>query len=157
SVLWREHTADGRLAWYIIVATIPAGLAALAFGDLIEEHSRSIFVIMLTTIIFGLWLGWADYRGQRTLELTEMTFYMALWIGAAQALALIPGTSRSGVTLTMALVLGMQREAGARFSFLLSIPIILLSGVYKGVELASADTILWKDLLLGAAISGVSA
>lgn len=157
SVLWREHTADGRLAWYIIVATIPAGLAALAFGDLIEEHSRSIFVIMLTTIIFGLWLGWADYRGKRTLELTQMTFYMALWIGAAQALALIPGTSRSGVTLTMALVLGMQREAGARFSFLLSIPIILLSGVYKGVELASADTILWKDLLLGAAISGVSA
>lgn len=157
SVLWRQHDDDSRLAWYIIVGTIPAGIAALLFNDLIEAHLRSMFVIMLTTVIFGIWLGWADYRGKRTIDLPQMTLYMALLIGASQALALIPGTSRSGVTITAALALGMQREAAARFSFLLSIPIILLSGLYKGVELASASSILWADLFLGAAISGVSA
>lgn len=158
SVIWQEHDADSRLAWYIIIATIPAGIAALLFNDLIEAHLRSIFVIMITTVMFGIWLGWADYRGARTLTLSQMTLSMALLIGAAQALALIPGTSRSGITITAALALGMQREAAARFSFLMSIPIILLSGLFKGVELAAADSLVrWKDLFLGALISGVSA
>lgn len=148
---------DSRLGWYIIIATIPAGLAALAFNDVIETHLRSATVIMITTIVFALYLAWADYRGKKTLDLHHMTLMMALLIGLAQAVALIPGTSRSGITIAAGLALGLQREESARFSFLLSIPIILLSGLYKGVELLNAVDIPWGDIVLGTVLSGVSA
>ncbi|MCW8196474.1 undecaprenyl-diphosphate phosphatase [Proteobacteria bacterium 005FR1] len=148
---------DSRLGWYVIVATIPAGLAALVFDGIIETHLRSATVIMVTTVVFGLYLGWADYRGKRTLNLTQMTLAMALLIGLSQALALIPGTSRSGITMAVGLAVGLQREESARFSFLLSIPIILLSGLYKGFELLNASGIPWGDILLGTLLSGVSA
>ncbi|MGQ9425902.1 undecaprenyl-diphosphate phosphatase [Gilvimarinus sp. F26214L] len=157
SIAAREPSDDSRLGWYIIAATIPAGLAALAFGDIIEDHLRSATVIMLTTVIFGLYLGWADYRGRKTLDLSRMTLGIALLIGLAQALALIPGTSRSGITIAAALALGMQRESAARFSFLLSIPIIVLSGLYTGMKLLDESRIPWGDIALGALLSGISA
>lgn len=156
SVFARRQTADSRLGWYIIVATIPAGLAALAFDGFIEARLRSGAVIVVTTVVFALYLAWAD-RGKKTLELGQITLLVALLIGLSQALALIPGTSRSGVTIATALALGMQREAAARFSFLLSIPIILLSGLYKGVGLLDESGIRWGDLALGATLAGISA
>ena len=100
-------------------------------GDLIEQHLRSIAVIAATTIIFGIALGLADRFSQRTKNLHQFTWKTALFVGCAQALALIPGTSRSGITITAALALGFDRTAAARFSFLLAIPVIVLSGGTK--------------------------
>jgi undecaprenyl-diphosphatase len=161
SVVTRQQTASSRLGWMIIVATIPTGLAGLLFNDVVATHFRSILVIMITTICFGVYLGYADWRGKRSLDLTQLTMTMAIFIGLSQALALIPGTSRSGITMATALLLGLQRESAARFSFLLSIPIIVLSGLFEGVSLLEQDQSttpnLWRDLLLGASVAGVSA
>jgi undecaprenyl-diphosphatase len=157
SIAGGKATDDSRLGWYIIAGTIPAGLAALAFDDVIETHLRSATVIMITSVVFALYLAWADYRGSKTLDLRQMTLAMAVLIGVAQALSLIPGTSRSGITIAVGLVLGLQREDAARFSFLLSIPIILLSGLYIGVGLLDASGIPWGDFALGTILSGISA
>jgi undecaprenyl-diphosphatase len=157
SLFERRSSDDSRLGWCIIVATIPAGLAALLFGDVIETHLRSTTVIMITTVVFALYLAWADYQGEKSLDLAQATFTIALLIGFAQALALIPGTSRSGITIAAALALGLQREAAARFSFLLSIPIILLSGLYKGIGLLDQSAIPWGDIALGTTLAGISA
>ncbi len=153
-----NHSDDSRLAWFVVLATIPAGLAGLLFNDLIETYLRSTLVIALTTIIFGLLLGWADRDAQgKSKQLTQLTIKIVLIIGIAQALALIPGTSRSGITITAALLFGLQRDAAARFSFLLSIPIIVLSGGSKGLELLGDTGVNWGDMALGALVAAVSA
>lgn len=151
------QTQDSRLAWFIILATIPAGLAGLAFGDLIENHLRASEVIATTSIVFGLLLWWADAKGTTNKELQELTVKLVLLIGIAQAFALIPGTSRSGITITMALFLGFTRTDAARFSFLISIPIIFLSGAHQGVGLIGAEAVDWVAVTLGAVVSCVSA
>jgi undecaprenyl-diphosphatase len=144
----KEQTPDSKLGWYIILATIPAGLAGLVFNDFIEVHLRGTLVIALTTILFGLLLGWADYRGQlsKQHDLKRLTITIVLIIGCAQALALIPGTSRSGITIT-----------AAQFSFLIAIPIIILSGGYKALELLADPITYWNDIFLGIAVSAISA
>ncbi len=131
---------EGRLAWLIILGTLPAGIAGLALGDFIEAELRSGLVIASTTIIFALALWWADKSGTRTREMAHITWQVALVIGVAQAIALIPGTSRSGITMTAALLLGFSRESSARFSFLLSIPLIAAAGLLKAKELAQTGT-----------------
>ncbi|SMF36013.1 undecaprenyl-diphosphatase [Alteromonadaceae bacterium Bs31] len=158
SVVGRGVDDDARIAWYIIAATIPAALFGLLFDDFIEANLRSTAVIAATTIIFGLLLAVADRVSGTTKNLVELTLITALIIGAAQALALIPGTSRSGITITAALFLGFTRTDAAKFSFLLSIPIIVLSGGYKGLQLILSDTAVdWLAIGLGVVISAVSA
>ena len=158
SLRGQGHTANSRLAWYIALATIPAALVGLLLGDFIETHLRTTLVIAITTIGFGLLLWWADrFRHKEPIELAQMTIALALIIGCAQALALIPGTSRSGITITAALFCGLSRDGAARFSFLLAIPIILLSGGYKTIELLQMPQANWGDLLWGAALSAISA
>jgi undecaprenyl-diphosphatase len=151
------RTPESDLAWYIVIGTVPAGLAGLIFGGFIEVHLRSMGVIAVTTIVFGLLLGWADlrFRGGKTLH--ELTWKVALLVGLAQALALIPGTSRSGVTITAALMLGFDRMSAARYSFLLAIPIIALSGGYKWLELLGHGFVPWSDIIMGAVVSGITA
>ena len=153
----RGMNPDARLGLLVVLGTIPAGLAGLLFNDPIELYLRSPLVIAATTIGFGLLLWWADTRrGARTVE--HMTWRDGLWIGVAQALALIPGTSRSGITMTAALMLGMQREAAARFSFLLAIPLILLAGGLKTLELLSLDgPVDWAAIAGGTVLSAISA
>jgi len=154
----QQHSDDSRIAWYVILATVPAGLVGLSFSDYIEANLRTTVVIALTTIIFGMFLGWADHRSvEKNKALTQLTVKIVLIIGLAQALALIPGTSRSGITITAALFCGLQRDAAARFSFLMSIPIIVLSGGFKAVELLDASHVQWVDMALGAFVSAVSA
>ncbi len=150
---------DGKLGWLVIIATIPAGLTGLLLGDFIEANLRAAWIIAATTLLFGLVLGWADRSGdQNTKSLESLSWKQTLVIGIAQAFALIPGTSRSGVTMTTLLALGFSRVASARFSFLMSIPIIALSGLLKGSELAnSAQDVDWGILTLGAALSAVIA
>lgn len=158
SVVQRKEVGDSRLAWAVAIGTIPVGLIGLLFGDFIEANLRSTLVIALTTIIFGLLLGWADFKGKRERDEHTLSWGDIIIIGCAQALALIPGTSRSGITITAALFLGLSREAAARFSFLLSIPAILLPGGLKGVELIQIGApVDWGVLITGAVISGVFA
>lgn len=157
SAVGNERGEYGKLAWLIIIATIPAGLVGLLFGDFIEQHLRSMSVIATTTIVFGLLLAFADKRVSGQSSLFKMTVRVALIIGFAQALALIPGTSRSGITITAALLLGFSRDDSARFSFLMSIPVIVLSGGLKGLELLSVEGVDWLSIGLGALISSVSA
>lgn len=149
---------DGRLAWFIAIATVPALLAGALEHGWIEEHARSTTLLALTTIGFGLLLGLADRRREQTRTLAQMTLWMALIIGLAQAIAFIPGTSRSGITLTAALFLGMMRVDAARFSFLLSIPLILAAALWLTLRLFQANVAVDMGLLLlGVAVSALSA
>jgi len=157
SVFVRRHSPESKLAWFIILGTVPAGLTGLILGGLIELHLRSMSVIAFTTIFFGLLLAWADICGKGERGINAFTWKSALFIGGAQALALIPGTSRSGITITAALALGFDRETAARFSFLLAIPIIVLSGGLKGLELIGSESVDWTMIAIGTVLSGITA
>ena len=132
-----EHT---RTAWGILWATLPVCVIGLLCRDFIAQHFRSPLVIATTTIVFGLVLWFADWRGRRALALDSLKIPDVVVIGFAQALALIPGTSRSGITMSAGLLLGFTREAAARFSFLLSIPVIALAAMYESWHLFQMDT-----------------
>ena len=158
SVAGCEHTQNSQLAWLILLSTMPTGLAGVLFNDYISENLRSTAVIASTTIIFGLVLLLADRRGSRTLSIESMNIKSALIIGVSQAIALIPGTSRSGITMTTGLLLGYDRESSARFSFLLSIPVILGAGLLATLDLvAEPNAVDWSALAYGALFSFVSA
>ncbi len=153
----RELVGESNIAWAVLIATIPAGLVGLLFKDYIEIYLRSPLVIASTTIIFGLVLYLADRKSGQKSEL-KITLKDALFIGFSQALALIPGTSRSGITITMALFLGYSKQAAAKFSFLLSIPIILLAGGLKALDLIKSKIeVDWFSLGLGILLSFLSA
>ena len=152
-----KSDSESRMLWFIIMATLPAAVVGLVAGGYIELHLRSIAVIATTTIVFGLLLGWADWRYRGSLSIKDMSWKSALLIGFAQVLALIPGTSRSGITITAALALGFDRHSAARFSFLMAIPIISLSGGYKALQLLSQASVAWSAIALGAVVSGITA
>jgi len=158
SVLQRRMIGESRLAWAVLWGTVPVGLAGLLLNDLIELYLRTPLVIAITTVLFGALLWWADVTGKRVRSEHEVNWKDILFVGLAQALALIPGTSRSGVTMTAGLMLGLTREAAARFSFLLSIPVIVLAGGYESVKLAKSDAVIqWGQLLVGVAVSAITA
>ncbi|WP_438864124.1 undecaprenyl-diphosphate phosphatase [Neptunicella sp.] len=151
-------TDDSKLAWWVIVATIPAVIAGFLLKDFVENYARSALVVASTTIIFGLLLGYADYRATQHKNIYQLTWKSAIFVGLMQALALIPGTSRSGITMTAGLMAGMDRESAARFSFLLSIPTILGAGLLISLELAQTSSpIDWQAMLYGVLLSFVSA
>ncbi len=151
-------TPDARLAWAVLIGTVPVGIAGLVFNDFVEAQLRSPMVIAVATILFGLLLWYADRVGARGRDEYALSLRDVVLIGLAQALALIPGTSRSGITITAGLLLGMQRKAAARFSFLLSIPVIFLAGIFKTAEyLGAASVEDAQPLLIGAVISALSA
>ena len=154
----RTVTEDSRLAWAVILGTIPAGLAGLLLNDFVANELRSGWVIAAATIGFGLVLWWSDAAGSRRRQLSSITLRDALLIGLAQALALIPGTSRSGITITAALFLGLRREDAARFSFWLSIPLITAAGALKTLELIEQGGATdWYAIAWGTALSFISA
>jgi undecaprenyl-diphosphatase len=158
SITQRMMTPEARLAWGVILGTIPAGLVGLAFKDVIEVHLRSPLVIAVTTVAFGLLLWLADRRSKLNRDEYSLGWQDFLVIGGAQAMALIPGTSRSGITITAALLLGLTREAAARYSFLLSIPIIVLSGLGVTKDLIeSSAPVGWTTLAIGSGIAAASA
>ena len=126
-----EQRAEARLGWYIIAGTIPIGVAGILLQDTIRETFRSLWLIAATLIVFGVLLYLADRLGRSKRVMREMSAGHGLAIGLAQTLALIPGVSRSGATISMARALGYEREAAARFAFLLAIPAVLASGFYE--------------------------
>ncbi|MDG1081409.1 MAG: undecaprenyl-diphosphate phosphatase [Porticoccaceae bacterium] len=157
SIFLRRHSPESHLAWYIALATLPAALAGLLLSGFIEANLRSMAVIAFTSIFFGLMLAWADRRGGGGRGIDQFNWRTALVVGAAQALALVPGTSRSGITITAALALGFDRETAARFSFLLAIPIIMLSGGYKGSQLLGTESVDWTLMAVGTVLSAITA
>lgn len=153
-----KTSQDSRMAWLVVLGTVPAGLAGFCYGGMIEDNLRSALVIALTTIVFALGLWWVERRGGHERELDTLTLKDAFYIGVAQVLALVPGTSRSGITIMMGLALGLTRTAAARFSFLLSVPVILLAGLLKVVELCqSSEPVQWSYILAGTGVAFISA
>lgn len=158
SITQRQMTSESRLAWAVAFGTIPAGVAGLFLNDLIELYLRSPIIIAWATIGFGVLLWLADRFAKHRITEYELGWGGIMFIGFAQALALIPGTSRSGITMTAGLMLGMKRTATARFSFLLSIPLILAAGSLKGKELVeSALPVDWTAIALGTTLSAITA
>lgn len=154
----RRMNADLKLGLLVVLATIPAIVAGVLGKDLIETQLRSAMVIVVTTLFFGALLWLADIRGARSKTLMSLGWRDALLVGIAQALALVPGTSRSGITMTAALFLGYQREQAARFSFLLSIPVILGAATLKLKDLLESPIpVDWLQLALGFAVSAITA
>ena len=158
SVIGKGFDNDAKLAWAVLFGTIPVGLTGLLFKDFISENLREPVVIASATLVFGLLLWVADSRGRRVRDEYTINWKDVLVIGCFQALALIPGTSRSGATMTAALLMGLSRQAAARFSFLLSIPVIVLAGGLETMGyLEHASISDMQPLMMGALLSGVSA
>ena len=159
SISQRRLNPGSRMVLYLAVATLPVGLAGLLAADLVAGQLRSIWVIASTTLVFGLLLGFADLRGRRRgIDSAGLTWRSVLWIGLAQALAIVPGTSRSGVTMTMALLCGLGRREAARFSFLLAIPVIAAAGLQQALELGRGEVVMeWGQLLLATLTSALAA
>lgn len=157
-VAGKGRSQESDLAWCIILATVPAVIVGLLLNPYMH-HLRHSLVIAATTILFGLLLGFADFVANKQREpLSKVALPQALFIGLMQCLALIPGTSRSGITMTAALMLGFNREVAARFSFLLSIPLIFAASSLKLYELVQSELVVdWLMLSAGIVFSFVSA
>ncbi len=156
-VVRAASTADSRLGWYIILATIPVTIAGLLLEDLVETRLRSVHVIIATTLFYGMLLGIADWQARQNREMHDISWQTALVIGLAQMLAIIPGTSRSGVTMTAALFCGLKRDVAARFSFLLSIPTIGGAALLKFIEMLESPAINWNELLYAMTVAALTA
>lgn len=149
---------QARLAGYVLIATIPATLVGAVFHDQINTVFRNPMIIAAATIVFGLALLSANRERVQAGSEHQITLLVALAIGLAQTVAFIPGTSRSGITMLAAVLLGLRRDAAARFSFLMSIPIILGAGLYKTILLARSDfSVDWVAMTVGAFLAAVSA
>jgi undecaprenyl-diphosphatase len=126
-----KMSADTKLGWLIIIGTLPVVILGLLFRDFIENDVRNLWVIAWMLIGFGILLGVSDLVGKKTKQIKDLNYKHGIAYGLGQALALVPGVSRSGGTITVGLFLGYSREAAARYSFLLAIPAVLGSGLFQ--------------------------
>ncbi|MGI9861603.1 undecaprenyl-diphosphatase UppP [Moorella naiadis] len=131
SGLGQPHSQDGRLFWYLIVASIPGALFGVLFEKQAETIFRSPLLIALTLTLMGIGLWWADRVGRKSRQMEDLSLMDGIIVGISQALAIIPGVSRSGITMSAGLLTGMDRETAARFSFLMSVPIIAGAALLK--------------------------
>jgi undecaprenyl-diphosphatase len=147
---------DGRLFWYLVAATIPGA----AVGFMLEKHAETIFrnpvLIAVMLILLGIILYWADRKSAKKIDVNDITFRASFLIGVSQALAIIPGVSRSGITMTTGLLLGLTREGAARFSFLLSAPIIFGAAVVKLPHVISQPSLITSNFIIGMVVSFVT-
>ena len=149
---------DSLLAWWIIIGTLPAIAVGFLFQGGIEDSLRAPWIVASASIFFGILLWVADRGTGRTRDEYDLKLKDVLIIGCCQVLALIPGTSRSGITITLGLFLGLKRKAAARFSFLLAMPVIFASGVLQTVRMfTEVSPIGWGELALGILLSALSA
>jgi undecaprenyl-diphosphatase len=160
---WGMHLAkqvpsdEARLGWMLILATIPLVIAGLLLQDIVDTYLRSTLVIGSSTIVFALFLWAADQKSDGRKELNTLSWYAFLLIGLAQVLALIPGTSRSGITITAALFCQLDRQASARLSFLLSIPAIAGAAFLLVLDLLQEGTANWGELVYALLLSFIVA
>lgn len=134
-----RRSLDARLGWYILIGTIPIGVFGLAFKDQIENGARNLYVIGVAMVVLGLVLLLAERVARHDRPLEAITRRDGLLVGCSQAAALVPGVSRSGATITAGLFVGLEREAAARFSFLLSVPAVVLSGLFQLGEIGTGS------------------
>ena len=149
------RSTEGKLFWYLVAATIPGAVV----GFLLEKKAETIFrepvLIATMLILLGVLLYWADRKSVKHIEMNRITFRISLFIGLSQALAIIPGVSRSGITMTMGLLMGLSREGAARFSFLLAAPIIFGAALVKLPFLISNPSIITINFIIGILVSFV--
>jgi undecaprenyl-diphosphatase len=158
-IIWsafsKKNKHNANLLWYIVIGTIPAALAGVILEKKVETAFRSPLAIMSMLAVFAIVLWWADYYGKKQKSIEQIGIKTAVTIGFFQILALFPGVSRSGITITAGLLKGLSREAAARFSFLLATPIVIAAGILKLPKLHCADltTSFWMGILFSA-VSG---
>ncbi len=159
SIQHRKLTShDSRLFWYLALASIPVLALGFLLRDVISTSLRDPLIIAAASIGFGLLLWYADVQGKRIRTINTVNMKDAVIIGLAQALALIPGTSRSGITMTAGLLLGLDRDSSARFSFLMAVPIILAASAYESLKLIQSGlTVELTNFIITALLSAISA
>jgi undecaprenyl-diphosphatase len=157
SMVTRQLTPDARLGWAVLWGTIPVGLVGLLFNDYIEANFRSPLLVATTLSVFGILLWIADRLGRRVRDEYSVGWVDVVLIGIAQAMALVPGTSRSGITMTAGLARGLTREAAARYSFLLAVPGTALAAFYECWKMYKAQAAIdWTPVFLGIALAALS-
>jgi undecaprenyl-diphosphatase len=149
---WRKDP-DARMGWYVLIGTLPIGILGFTLQDRIETAFRDLQFIGLTLICFGVVLGVADALARNAKTLEDLTMRDGLVYGLAQALALVPGVSRSGGTISAGLLLGYRREAAARYAFLLAIPAVLASGFFELLDIGGAGSPAWGPTILATLIA----
>lgn len=148
------RSADARMVWNLGLGTIPAAVAGLLFAAWIAANLRDPRVVVVTLAAYGILMALVDRLAPAERNITDIRLRDAIIIGCAQAFALVPGTSRSGITITVGRLLGVARQDAARFSFLLSAPIILLATMYEAVNLITGEVpVAWDNLALAVLIS----
>ena len=149
----RTMNADARMGWLIIVGTIPIALLGLIFAHQIETAARNLWLVAATLIVFGLVLAAADYWGSKRKPIEQLGLRDGVALGFGQALALIPGVSRSGATISTGLALGYTREAAARYAFLLAIPAVLASGLYEATKINDSGPVAWGPTIFATVVA----
>lgn len=145
---------DVRLGWMIIVGSLPIGILGLTLQHWIEGTFRNLWITVFMLIVFGIILGWADLTGARKYELSQLSWKHAIIYGFAQALALIPGVSRSGGTITVGRLMGYKRAEAARYSFLLAVPAVFASGLYEASKTVGNTNIAgWGNTIIATVVS----
>lgn len=148
-----RHDPDARMGWLVIIGTIPIGVLGLLFADQIETVARNLWLTASMLIVFGILLGVADALGSRRKTERELSVRDGLLFGLAQSLALIPGVSRSGATITGGLAMGYTRAAAARYAFLLAIPAVLASGLFEARKIGDEANVAWGPTILATVIA----
>lgn len=154
--LWRRelrNSLDARMGWYIIVGTIPIAVLGLTFAPIIETAARNLWIVASVLVAFGIVLGVADRLGSKLKELNNLGVRDGVLFGFGQALALIPGVSRSGATISVGLALGYSRYAATRYAFLLAIPAVLASGLYEATKIGSDPDVQWGQTIVATLVA----
>jgi len=146
---------DAKMGWYVIIGTIPIGVAGLAFQSSIETTARNLWLVAASLIVMGVLLGLADRFAKHTKTEADLNTKNAILFGLGQALALIPGVSRSGATITAGLAMGYKRDVAARYSFLLAIPAVFASAALTAGDIATDDFVNWPATIVATIVSFV--
>jgi undecaprenyl-diphosphatase len=154
SSIWREDP-DARMGWLVVIGTLPIAILGLLFEDEIEHAFRDLRLIAMTLIVFGILLGVADHLGRRERDLDHLSVPHGIGFGFAQALALIPGVSRSGGTITAGRLLGYKREEAAEYAFLLAVPAVFASGLYQLADIGGGQAPEWGPTIVATVVSFV--
>jgi len=144
---------DARMGWYIILGSLPIVIVGFTFSSYIETTARNLWIVAIMLIVFGLFLGLADKYGSKTKSLDQLTVTSAVAFGLGQMLALVPGVSRSGATITAGLTMGFNRVAATRYAFLLAIPAVLGSGLYEATKIGDSTSTAWGPTILATIIA----
>ncbi len=146
---------DARMGWYVIIGTLPIGILGFTFRHQIETVARNLWLVAIMLIVFGIVLGLADRFGRKQKSLESLNARDGILYGFGQALALIPGVSRSGATISMGLTLGYNREAATRYAFLLAIPAVMASGFFEALQIGEGPAPEWGPTIIATVIAFV--